>query len=126
MNLAPSCRMRDRCAPLYWNISAAGTTNVLGYPLHSVWLNTLKASARNSTAALSLMANRLNSAMSKFARPGLRKLFLPALPNVRPVGTANAAGLYFNGGDPAGIPELGSLTWSGYEPVPTLLPTPAL
>src|SRR4051812_14044036 len=74
----------------------------------------------------SLMVKCLNSAMSKLVRPGLRRLFLPAVPNVRPVGVANAPGLYFSGGVAEGTPELGFPTTSGYEPAPTLFPTPSV
>src|SRR5271169_6117331 len=62
-------------------------------PLHSGWLKTLKASARNSKAICSLMAKCLNIAMSKLTRPGLRRLSLPELPKVSPVGTEKAPGL---------------------------------
>src|SRR5579864_8047068 len=93
----------------------------------------LNASARNSNAVLSLMAKCLKRAMSKFVRLGLRKKLRPTSPNVRPVGATKALGLYqyftyaFDvtalGG---GTFCLGLLTRSGYDPVPTPFPTPAL
>src|SRR5229473_9497 len=99
-------------------------------PPHSVWLKTLKASARNSKAKLSLMAKCLNSAMSKFVRRGLRSLFLPELPKVSPVGTAKAAGLYHRGptlgAEVREKPAFGSPTISAREPEPTPAATPAL
>ena len=60
---------------------------------YSLWLNTLKASARNSKYLLSVTAMCLSSAISKLVRQGLRKLFLPPFPKVSPVGATNAAGL---------------------------------
>src|SRR5579863_7707494 len=60
---------------------------------HSVWLKTLKASARNSKATLSRIAKCLNNAISKFVRRGLFRVFLPTSPNVRPCGTAKAFAL---------------------------------
>src|SRR5580704_5038743 len=98
---------------------------------HSVCLNTLYASARNSKARLSPNATCLNSAMSKLVRRGLVKEFLPTSPNVKPLGAAYAAGLYSRGPNPDPgtwtIPERGSPTISGREPDPaTAFATPAL
>src|SRR5579864_918240 len=61
-----------------------------------VWLKTLKASARNSIAALSLIAKCLKIPMSKVSREGLRMSFRPAFPKVSPVGRAKAPGLMSN------------------------------
>src|SRR3974390_101496 len=98
---------------------------------HSVLLNTLNASALNSKYMLSLTAKFLYKAMLKFQYPGLRKEFLPALPNVNPCGAANADGLAFSGPNPEsgtfGMPVVGFPNKSGYEPAPeTVFPTPAL
>src|SRR5580765_2552190 len=106
MNFAPNWSTRARCDPFTSRkLEAAASADTqpgspaelfgpraqlieLEYPFHCVWLNTLKASARNSNAALSLIWKRLKRAISMFARPGLRTLFLPAFPNVRPRGRA--------------------------------------
>ncbi len=60
---------------------------------YSLWLNTLKASARHSKYLLSVTAMCFSNAISKLVRHGLRRLFLPASPNVSPVGATKAAGL---------------------------------
>src|SRR5579872_3302794 len=57
-----------------------------------VWLKTLKASARNSRAVLSLIAKCLKMPMSKFRRDGFRTLLRPASPKVSPCGRTKAPG----------------------------------
>ena len=44
------------------------------------WLKTLKASARNCTLNCSLIGKSLNSDMSKFTRPGPKRVLRPRLP----------------------------------------------
>src|SRR3974390_1193809 len=99
-------------------------------PPHSVWLNTLNASARNSNPMLSLMGKRLYNAISKFVLRGFRRTLRPEFPKVRPIGVANAAGLYHRGPKPRpGVrvkPVFGSPTRSAREPEPTPAATPAL
>src|ERR1035441_6075222 len=56
----------------------------------------LKASARNSSAVLSLMAKCLKTPISKLMRFGLRASERPASPKVRPWGSVKAAGLKAN------------------------------
>src|SRR5579864_721578 len=100
-------------------------------PLHWVWLKTLKPSARNSIARDSVNAKRLNNPMSKLVREGLFMELRPALPKVKPRGATKTVGLKRSG---PGIPDaltmggavLGFPTTSGYDDVPTELPTPAL
>src|SRR5579871_559970 len=60
---------------------------------HSVWLNTLKASARNSKYLASVIANFLNNPISVFQRLGLFNTLRCAVPNVKPCGSTKAAGL---------------------------------
>src|SRR5712691_11287070 len=60
----------------------------------------LNASARNSKATSSLMAKCLNSAMSIFQWPGLRRKFRPESPSVRPRGATKAFGFAINGPNP--------------------------
>src|SRR5579872_1191420 len=59
---------------------------VLFTPVHCGWLNTLKASARNSTDFDSRILKRLNTPMSKLRRPGPASELRPESPKVRPVG----------------------------------------
>ena len=58
-----------------------------------MWLKRLNVSHLNSNPVLSLIAKRLNVPKSKFTRPGRYSVLRPTLPKVRPVGTANAAGV---------------------------------
>src|SRR5215472_3778316 len=96
------------------------------YP-HWVWLKMLKASARNSNEARSLIGKCLYNAISKMVWRGLRRMFRPASPKVSPRGGTKTEGFPKSGTPPvSGIPRVGSPIRSGYEPVPTLLPTPAL
>src|SRR5438105_4687113 len=97
---------------------------------HCVWLNTLKASARNSTDMLSRISKCLNKAKSKLVLLGLRRKLRPLLPNVNPCGKANADGLNKYGPElptAVGGLESGLPTTSGYDPAETIpLATPAL
>src|SRR5690242_5966887 len=146
----PNCMRRARCAPLACRkLDAAmllagsplihigspavpdGPTQSMPpfTPLYWVWLNRLKFSQRKSSARVSVKENRLKRPKSKFKRPGLYKVLRPTLPKVRPVGVVKAPGLKRSGPrtpgtfdctEPWGLP-----TWSGREPVPTPLATPA-
>src|ERR1035441_435774 len=87
MNFSASCRMRGLCALFARRNSLfarqLGSPGVLVAPAkqvvellpftfpHSVWLNTLKASARNSKYLSFVIENLLNSPISAFHRPGL-------------------------------------------------------
>src|SRR2546430_25963 len=54
------------------------------------WLKTLNISARNWTLKRSLTGMFLNTEKSAFTNPGPRRIFLPASPNVKGVGSAKA------------------------------------
>src|ERR1700692_646309 len=55
------------------------------------WLSTLKSSPRNCTWTRSVTTKSLNKEVSRLKRPGPRRIFLPALPNVYIVGVNHAA-----------------------------------
>src|SRR5580693_9370773 len=100
-------------------------------PLHCVWLKTLKASARNSKPVFSRISKCLNKPMSKLVRCGLFNTLRPDVPNVRPSGAANAAGLKSSGPTTPCTPGIlgtafGLPTMFRYDPAPVPFPTPAL
>src|SRR5215475_15143978 len=97
-NFAPNCRIRALCAPVTCRKPVVGSrlkVLLLSPKLdaadpespaigsHWVWLNTLKASARNSNAKRSVSAKCLKSAMSKLVQWVLGRLLRPESPNVR-------------------------------------------
>ena len=76
-NRPPNYRLRRSkqwcCQSVPWPELLAAEPASPPSQVYSMWLKTLKASARNSKYLLSVIAKCLSSAMSKFVRHGLRK-----------------------------------------------------
>jgi hypothetical protein len=68
--------------------------------LKFVWLKTLNTSARNSSAARSVIGNLFDTDRSVAARPGPFRKFRDALPHVPASGVMKASGLKYRFGSP--------------------------
>src|SRR2546421_436181 len=84
----PNCNCRD-CSALV--ITPNADDSVAVGLFRFTWLNTLKASVRNSILDFSPIVKFLVMAKSNWLKVGPRNPFLAAVPNVKGAGVANAA-----------------------------------